>query len=266
MDDRLLVVKLMMRKLIMPISFTFLFTLFFSFSLQAQSLSTGGLSTGMGGQAPKETPIVGSQILLTRYAIPEGSATQFLANEIIKLEKLVGTDTEDQAGAKIKSQEKEIRSVISAVLDLDHLAQRALISHWDDLSKSKEGLAKRAKYHKLFKELVEQNYLEKARTYISGRYQIPFVSESVKENKVVVLGEIKKPDVNLRVEFHMVKTPTAYRVQDVRLDETSLEATYRSSFNRIIRKQGGLEAGFPELIRVMEKRLAELKKGEATRL
>ena len=68
------------------------------------------------------------------------------------------------------------------------------------------------------------------------------------------------------VEFRLRKIGEQFRIVDIKLDETSLESTYRSSFNRIIRKEGSLENGFPELIRVMEKRLKELRAGSATRL
>ena len=37
-------------------------------------------------------------------------------------------------------------------------------------------------------------------------------------------------------------------------------------FNRIIKKHGGIQKGFPELMKVMEKRLGELKNGKATKL
>lgn len=237
----------------------------------AESLSTGSgsLNTGSMGSKLIARPIPGSQILQTTFDFQKSGPTDFLVQEILRLEKIVGPN---QSKNRVQSKANEIKKLISGVLDLDRLAQRALISYWNELAKSQAGRQQREKYRKLFKSLVEENYLEKAQTYVSGRYQIPLTSEVKLSDRTVITGEIKKTDVNLKVEFHVVQLPTAkpgaqrFKLIDIKLDETSLEATYRSSFNRIIRQNGGIKEGFPELLRVMDKRLADLKKGEATRL
>lgn len=231
-------------------------------------LSTGPstLSTGSDALSPQETtrPIAGSEILRTAYEVQTGSATAFLVKEISRLEKVVqGTKKKN-----ISKENKQIREIVSGVLDLDHLGQRALVSHWEELAKTSKGLQMRDRYLKLFRELVEENYLEKAKKYVSGNYHIPFLQEEHKGNKTRVLSRIKRKDVDLILEFFLSKKDEkVWRVTDIRLDETSLEGTYRSNFNRVIRKQGGLESGFPELLRVMDKRLKELRaEGGATRL
>ncbi|PIR22307.1 MAG: hypothetical protein COV44_08815 [Deltaproteobacteria bacterium CG11_big_fil_rev_8_21_14_0_20_45_16] len=231
------------------------------------SLNSGSRSMSTGGLREKKTEAVeGSNVLLTAYSISPSSASEFLVNNIRQLEKLV-SNYESLGQAEQKLKDKEIRKVVSSVLDLDHLGERSLISYWDELGKNPEGRKKREQYLNLFKNLVEENYLEKARTYMSGKYQIPLLEETAANgNGFSVIGRIRKPDVDLMVEFRILKDQDRYKVVDVRLDETSLESTYRGSFNRIIRKKGGLEQGFPELIRVMQKRLEELKTGNATRL
>jgi len=231
-----------------------------SLSSSSRSLSTGGLSE------KKTTPVEGSNVLLTAYSIAPSSASYFLVNNIRQLEKLVSNyESLGQAGQKLK--DLEIRKVVSSVLDLDHLGEHSLISYWEELGKTAVGRKKRNQYLVLFKNLVEENYLEKARTYMSGKYQIPLLEETADNgSEYSVIGRIRKSDVDLMVEFKILKNQDRFKVVDVRLDETSLESTYRGSFNRIIRKKGGLEQGFPELIRVMQKRLEELKTGNATRL
>jgi ABC-type transporter MlaC component len=258
----------------MRLSTLFLIGVFLSVSgVLGQSLSTGrsgGLSTGGSTLNAKLTPVPGSAILSTAYVVKPDSASAFLTQEIVRLEKMLS----GESSSKLKAQEAKVRALISSTLDLERLAERSLAGHWVELGKSAQGRQRREKYRKLFRQLVEENYIEKARTYVTGKYQIPLLSESVQGDRVIILGEIKKTDVNLRVEFHLMASGAkgdklsgkGFRVVDVKLDETSLEATYRSSFNRIIRKQGGLAAGFPELLNVMERRLTELKKGVATRL
>lgn len=234
-------------------------------SLDTSRLNTGSsLSTGSASAAPAK-PVRDSQILKTQYEIEKGSASDFLATNIITLEKVV-RGYEELSQAKKKERDQQIRQVVSQVLDLGHLAERALITYWEELKTQPGGLKMRETYVKLFKELVEENYLEKARQYMTGKYQIPLVGEKKQRAHTIVEGRIRKPDVDMIVEFKMNQKADRFQVVDVQLDETSLEGTYRSSFNRIIRKQGGLEAGMSELLRVMQKRLDELKSGEATRL
>lgn len=244
-----------------------IFVALLAFSLEASSnqLSTSSSLSTTTGRDEKAKPVQGSEVLKSTYEIKEGSASAFLAKRFIELEKTVKAFDDTSPEQEVENNSK-LRKIVSSSLDLDRLAERALISYWDEVGESKALADRRDEYTKLFKELVEENYLEKAKTYISRKYQIPLTDESKRRKYSIVTGKIKKPDVDLIVEFKLLQSDGAYRVVDVKLDETSLEASYRSSFNRIIRKQGGIEEGFPELLRVMEKRLAELKKGEATRL
>src|SRR5690606_15094218 len=110
-----------------------------------------------------------------------------------------------------------------------------LIVHWTDLGKTKKGQSQRSRYQNLFRNLVEENYIQKIRQYLGGDHHIHFVSEKANGDKVTVYARILKTDVDVHVEFETVKSKGGWRVVDVRLDDISLQETYRSSFNRIIR-------------------------------
>lgn len=211
-------------------------------------------------------PVEGSHILSTAFKVESNSAAEFLIQKFTKLEKAVaGYDQLPES--KIPAKNEEIRQIVSSTLDLGYLAQRAMITYWKQMDSDKSLSKLKPKYLKLFQQLVEENYLEKAREYVNSKYQIPLVKVEDESPFFHILGKIKKPDVDLLVDFKILQAKDGtYHVVDVKLDETSLESTYRSSFNRIIRKKDGLKEGFPELLRVMEKRLEELKKGGATRL
>jgi ABC-type transporter MlaC component len=217
------------------------------------------------GEKVAGSRVDGSQILSTTYKIQPESASAFLADGVIQLEKVVkGID--QLKGDSAKKRDLEIKSLVSGILDLNVLGQRALATHWEQLGKTKKGREEREKYMKLFRQLVEENYLEKARTYINGKYQIPLTNEKVSSNGTIFTAKINKTDVDLLVEFRLVKAGPSWRVVDIKLDETSLEETYRGSFNRVIKKKGELKVGMPELLAVMDRRLQELKKGRATSL
>ncbi|MBN8554591.1 MAG: ABC transporter substrate-binding protein [Deltaproteobacteria bacterium] len=223
----------------------------------------GVLIAVAGADVSKPTPIEGSQILSTTYKIEPGSASEFLIQNTIALEKLVA-GIDKAKGEDAKKKEAAIKSLVSGILDLDVLGRRALITYWDEVNKTANGKKLLSQYMATFKKLVEENYLEKARQYVNGKYQIPLTGEEKTAKGSKITAKIKKTDVDLLVEFYVVKGDKGWRVVDIKLDDTSLEETYRGSFNRIIKKKGGIEAGLPELIAVMDKRLQELKKGKAT--
>jgi len=269
----------------MNLPFVFLFGLIslfcWSLNLNSQTLNTNrerlstGSSLSTGAKRPEFKPVPGSSILFTSHDIEPDSPSEFLISHIRKLEEAVA-NYDLLPEAKQKETDEKIKRLVSQVLDLEHLARQALsagtvkegklVTYWEELGGSKEGATKRQRYGALFKKLVEENYLEKARTYMSGKYKIPLVGETQEGEKWIVRGQIEKQDADLVLEFKLAKPNGVFRVTDVKLDETSLESTYRGSFNRIIRNKGGLEQGFSELMGAMQKRLDELKKGGATRL
>lgn len=200
-------------------------------------------------------PIEGSKVIRVTKIPADQTPTKFVVDSVKDLEKIVAA----------KQRETELRKFVSTILDLDRLGQQAMITHWDTLGKTAKGRKQREQYMSLFKKLVEENYMEQARKYIGGSYVMTLTGEQKDaEGNQAVNGRIKKTDVDVLVEFDLLPEKNSYRIVDIKLDETSLEATYRSSFNRIIKKKGGLDLGFPELLSTMNKRLAELKKGKAT--
>lgn len=228
--------------------------------LMAQS---SGLSTISSAKEPDVRPVASSKILYSAYPVETSSSSKFLVDRFSSLESKV------QNYEKLSKDEKqkldiEIRKVVSSALDLDTLGRRAMLAYWDEIAKLSQGQKKLNEYQKVFKELVEENYLEKARSYINKDHQIYLIEEDEKSKFVLIKGHLKKADADVLLEFKMQKNPPA--ILDIKLDDTSLEGTYRSSFNRIIRGKDKLEDGFQELMRVMNARLDELKKDGATRL
>lgn len=246
--------------------FSFLFLSFSAGSVSAQTLSTGNSLSSGSKTVVKAKPIAGSSILSSTFEVKPGTGAAFLVEKLLLLEQMVGKDFDSLKGKELAAKNEEIRKLVGQVLDLDRLAKRALIAYWDKLGEMKNADEKKKEYLSLFKRLVEENYLEKAKGYVGGKYKIPLVSETKKAPYELVEGKIEQSDVDLLIQFKILKENEKYKVVDVKLDETSLESTYRGSFNRIIRKQDGMTKGFDELIRVMKKRLEELVKGNATRL
>lgn len=222
-------------------------------------------NTSTGSSSVEGRPVSGSQLLFMTYA-PKGpdSATSYMMKNILEVEKLMGGVKQDDR--QIKAKDPALRKFISSVLDLDTLGRNALATYWDELGKTSDGKKKRETYLTTFKKLVEENYMEKIRVYVGGNYRITLTGEQPNKRGTSVNAMIKKKDADVMVEFQLQKKDGNWAIIDTKLDDTSLEEAYRGSFNRIVKKHGGLQKGFPELIRVMEKRLEELKKGKATKI
>jgi len=228
---------------------------------ESQVIQSKPASESIQGQ-----PVSGSAVLRTVMQINAGTSADFVVNTIRSAEKIVD-GMEALKGKPLKDREAQLRKLITSSLDIPRLGERAMSAYWNKLGKTAKGKKQREKYMSLFRQLLEENYMEQARKYIGGKYTIVIHTEvPSKEGLVTLNGRIKKKDVDVIVEWDLVKEAALWKIVDVRLDSTSLEATYRSSFNRIIKKRGGLEVGFPELLQTMQKRLAELKNGKATKL
>jgi len=227
--------------------------------------SPSGLSTG-GSSAHAYEPVPGSKVLLQKAGLMKEPAVSFLVGRVLDLEKALASY--ETLAPEVRAQrDLEVQRVMSNTMNLERLGQRALIAYWEDLGSQSGGAKKQADYLALFRKLVEENYLERLREYMNGRYRIPLTGfRTGPQGVLIVDAKIERPDVDLLVEFRLMGEGEEMRIVDIRLDETSLEATYRGSFNRVIRRKGGLAEGFPELMRVMQIRLDELQSGEATRL
>jgi ABC-type transporter MlaC component len=232
------------------------------------SAQTRDLSTSK--EALDYRAIGDSQIFKTSFSYPADSATHFVVARLVDLEKSIRSDTELSA-ERLKLQDQEIRKAVSAVLDLEAIGRYALSAHWDALSAQPKGKEKLESYLQVFKGLVEENYLERARQYLSGKHEIRFsreFKETVRDEEfIVVEGSIRQPDIDLILKFFVKKFGNEYRVHDVQLDDTSLRGTYRGSFNRMVNpkvraakdQEAGRLEGVTELIETMNKKLAERK-------
>lgn len=241
----------------------------FSFSSHAQNEPR---QIGFGAQEKNYQPIEGSQIFKRSFEFKDQSATAFVVDRLVSLEKQIrkeGAVTEEA----LQKQDKQIREAVSAVLDLESIGRYALSMHWDAVAAQEGGKALLENYMKVFKNLVEENYLERAREYLSGNHEIRFSREFETEERdekfTVVEGSIKQPDIDLILQFYVQKEGDNYQVHDIRLDETSLRGTYRGSFNRTVGKrlraaqdkEQGRKEGVSELVDLMNSRLAE-RQGE----
>ena len=137
--------------------------------------------------------------------------------------------------------------VVSNLLNLDHMAEKALGRNWRGRSQ-----AERQEYLGLMRQLVERSYLRQARS--RTEYVVEYVS-------VDVDGDETEVETNLRINtrgrreiveiiYTMKQFNGTWRVVDIETDGASTVRNYRAQFRRIIERHG-----FGELISRMRSRL-----------
>jgi phospholipid transport system substrate-binding protein len=135
-------------------------------------------------------------------------------------------------GEPSPSARKTIESIVTKTVDLEEMLQSALGARWKDLSSAQR---KRlvAAFENRFRQLsgreldsyrsTEVEYLPE-KEGAGGVVTVP--------TKVVVKGEPTE------IAYDMRKEKGAWRIVDISVDGVSTVQNYRSSFNRVIQKDG----------------------------
>ena len=146
-----------------------------------------------------------------------------------------------------KKARLQVKNELSGILDLREMAHLILVKHWDKLTP-----AEREKYAGLLSKLVEKVAYPQIEKYFNGKLEVKCVGEKPLEsgNQEVLTHIIyKEDDLTLNTEFHLHPTASGWRIYDVVTDGESLLLIYRNQHMSIIK-----DKGFPELLRLMEKK------------
>lgn len=151
-----------------------------------------------------------------------------------------------------RTRRKETREKISGILDLHEMARLILAGNWE-----KQKPSDREKYAALLTALVEKIGYPQIERLFNGNLEMAYTGEKSSETgKTSVFTSIlyKDEDVKLTTEFRLYLTEKGWRIYDVITDGESLLLIYRNQHAGIIK-----EKGFPQLIKLMEKKLNEGK-------
>ena len=148
-------------------------------------------------------------------------------------------------------RDKQLQQVVTELLDLDVMAEKALGRYWNDRS-----AAERQEYLSLMRQLVERSYLRQARSHAD--YQVAFgtVELDPARNEAQVSSTItvtkRGRQEQIEVVYTLTQRPSQWRVIDIETDGASTVRNYRAQFQRIIQQNG-----FGELLARMRRRLDE---------
>jgi phospholipid transport system substrate-binding protein len=148
-----------------------------------------------------------------------------------------------------KELAKKVTASVRSFLDIDQLGKRAMVDQWAKLSK-----AQQEQFLTLLRELIEENYVKGLRANLE--YTVVYTGESTdKDGNVVVTTKIntqrKGRPYSISVDYVLVKEGDKLRAFDIKTDGVGLVENYRTTFNKIIEKDG-----FDGLIAKMKKKQA----------
>lgn len=164
---------------------------------------------------------------------------QLLEQRDKQIKKLLGpkgTDYTDQ-------QKNKLKDIINGIVDYKAMAQFALQTTYDTLSQDN-----RKEFVDLFSTIVRDQSLNKLDIYRADvTYKnIDVNGDSAKVNTIAVLDKVRTP-----VNYQMVYKGNEWKITDMVIDDVSTAASYRRSFQTIIRKKG-----YDYLLKTLKKRAA----------
>lgn len=148
-----------------------------------------------------------------------------------------------------KSDERRslLRKATEVSFDYEEMAKRSLAIHWH-----KRTPQEKKEFTSLFSELLERSYINKIESYSDEK--ILYTDESVESYYSVVKTRIiTKRNVEVPVDYRLLKTGNEWKVYDIVIEGVSLVSNYRSQFNKIIRKDS-----YKELVKKLKTKKEEI--------
>jgi len=208
--------------------------------LLAPGLAAAGPESGGAKQAPAPTPAPApAKDGPGTAAVKQANTT--IAN-LLKQKAAPGSKEE-------KDLAKQVTASVRNFIDIDELGKRAMVDQWPKLSK-----AQQEQFLTLLRELIEDNYVRGLRANLD--YKVTYTGESVdKPGNIVVTTKIdaqrKGRPFSVEVDYVLAREGDKLRAFDIKTDGVGLVENYRTTFNKIVAKDG-----FDGLIAKMKKKQA----------
>jgi len=126
---------------------------------------------------------------------------------------------------------KKLEGIVTRAVDLEGMAQAALGKTWNETS-----AAKRKKFLDAFVGRFRKATGEQLDQYRST--SIKYFPEKTEGDDTVVPSEVTVKGEPTHIDYRMHEEKGAWRIVDIVVDDVSTVDNYRSSFNRIVKKEG----------------------------
>jgi phospholipid transport system substrate-binding protein len=140
-----------------------------------------------------------------------------------------------------------MREIINERFDFRAMSQRTLATNWKKASKEEQ-----QRFVELFAVLIQNSYIGKVETYTKETVEYP--AEKIKGKRAVVDTLIVTSSKEIPVNYKVYLKNGEWHVYDVIIEGVSLISSYRSSYQKIVKKDG-----FPGLLVRMEEKLKAIE-------
>ncbi|MEN8139664.1 MAG: ABC transporter substrate-binding protein [Thermodesulfobacteriota bacterium] len=138
---------------------------------------------------------------------------------------------------------KEVVAIIDSHFDFEEMAKRCLARAW-----RKRSPEEKEHFVVIFKELLQNTYIDRLQTVSNEKISIEGVREKGKKAVVKTIVHHKRQDYSFI--YKMISKNKQWYVYDVVIEGVSLVSNYRSQFSQVIGKDG-----YPALVARIEEKL-----------
>ena len=188
-------------------------------------------------------------VLTARPAAAQSGPRALMRARYAQLTKALNAAPPDAGAAVPEPQRRQVRRILSSLIDYEEIAHRSLGAEWD-----RRTPAERTEFTQLLRALVEQAYERNLRTTM--RWDVQWTGETTQGAATVVASEARSREERrrppVRIDYHFHRVGTSWKVFDIVTDAVSLVDNYRGQFARIIGR-----SGYADLIRRMRARQAD---------
>jgi phospholipid transport system substrate-binding protein len=171
------------------------------------------------------------EILLLSLALAAGTST---ATEVLKARDAEVRATVPAKGVEVTpATRQKLESILTRTVDLEGVARASLGKNWDDATP-----ATRKKFLDAFKQRFRKATADQFTDDYRGT-EVKYLPEVPAEEGVVkVPTEVVIKGETTHIDYVMRKEAGEWRIVDIVVDDVSTVENYRSSFGRIIKKEG----------------------------
>ena len=191
--------------------------------------------------------ILSLSLLVTAYA---GVPTDQMKQTIEKVIDILNNKELKKPG-KVKERRTAIRKAVGEKFDFEEMAKRSLALYWKQRTPEEK-----KEFVSLYSDLLERSYIKKIENYSDEK--IIYTDEKIDDGYAIVKTKIiTKRNVEIPIEYKLLKKNNKWDVYDVVIEGVSLVNNYRNQFSKIIRT-----SSYEELVKRIQNKQDEELFGE----
>jgi phospholipid transport system substrate-binding protein len=129
------------------------------------------------------------------------------------------------------SRRAKVEELVDGAFDFQEMAKKTLSDTWETMS-----AAQQKEFVDLLARMVKQRYIGKIDSY-AGQ-EVVFKKQRQKGTLALVYSDLLDNDTEIPINYKMVRHDDRWVVYDLRIENVSLVANYRSDFGRIVKNDG----------------------------